>query len=64
MPVIHVNRVVDKKRIIGKKEVQGGGGEAQKVADPPKTLTVFPLTLHWTWPQSLQCRGAWNRNQV
>jgi hypothetical protein len=33
MPVILVNRVVDKKRIIGKLEGQGGV-EAQGVADP------------------------------
>jgi hypothetical protein len=36
MPVIPVNRVVDPKRIIGKMEGRGGGGEAQEVADPPK----------------------------
>jgi hypothetical protein len=41
MPVIPVNMVVDKKRIIGKMEVQGGG-EAQRVADPPKK---YPLLL-------------------
>jgi hypothetical protein len=35
MPVILVNRVVDKKRMIGKMEGQRGG-EAQGVADPPK----------------------------
>jgi hypothetical protein len=35
MPVIPVNRVVGKKRIIGKMEGRGGGGEAQGVADPP-----------------------------
>jgi hypothetical protein len=34
MLVIPVNRVVDPKRIIGKMEGQGGG-EAQRVADPP-----------------------------
>jgi hypothetical protein len=34
MPVIPVNRVVDKKRIIGKMEDQGG--EAQGVTDPKK----------------------------
>jgi hypothetical protein len=33
IPVILVNRVVGKKRIIGKMEGQGGG-EAQRVADP------------------------------
>jgi hypothetical protein len=33
MPVIPVNRVVDKNRIIGKIEGQGGG-EAEGVADP------------------------------
>jgi hypothetical protein len=32
MPVIPVDRVVDKKRIIGKME--GRGGEAQGVTDP------------------------------
>jgi hypothetical protein len=35
MPVILVNRVVGKKRIIGKKEGQRGG-EAHGVADPKK----------------------------
>jgi hypothetical protein len=35
MPVIPVNRVVDKKRIIEKMEDRGGG-EAQGVADPQK----------------------------
>jgi hypothetical protein len=39
MPVIPVNMVVDKKRIIGKMEVQGGG-EAQRVADPPKISII------------------------
>jgi hypothetical protein len=34
MPVIPVNKVVDPKRIIGKKE-GWGGGDAQGVADPP-----------------------------
>jgi hypothetical protein len=33
VPVIPVNRVVHRKRIIGKMEGQGGG-EAQGVADP------------------------------
>jgi hypothetical protein len=32
MMVIPVNKVVDPKRIIGKMEVRGGGGEAQWVA--------------------------------
>jgi hypothetical protein len=32
--VISVNRVADKKRIIGKMEGRGGG-KAQGVADPP-----------------------------
>jgi hypothetical protein len=35
MPVISVDRVVNKIRIIGKMEGRGGG-EAQGVADPPK----------------------------
>jgi hypothetical protein len=43
MPVIPVNRVVDPKRIIGKKG--RGGGEAQGVADPPpptkKSFTII-----------------------
>jgi hypothetical protein len=39
MPVIPVNRVVDKKRIMGKMEGRGGG-EAQEVADPPKILAL------------------------
>jgi hypothetical protein len=34
-PVIPVNKVVDLKRIIGKMEGRGGGGEAQGVADSP-----------------------------
>jgi hypothetical protein len=34
MPVIPVNKVVDTKRIIGKKLEGRGGGEAQGVADP------------------------------
>jgi hypothetical protein len=33
-PDILIDRVVDKKRIIGKMEGQGGG-KAQRVADPP-----------------------------
>jgi hypothetical protein len=36
MPVILVNKVVDPKRIIGKKMEGQGGGEAQGVADPPQ----------------------------
>jgi hypothetical protein len=35
MPVIPVNRVVDMKRIMEKREGQGGG-EAQGVADPKR----------------------------
>jgi hypothetical protein len=35
LPVIPVDRMVDKKRIIGKMEGRGGG-EAQGVADPKK----------------------------
>jgi hypothetical protein len=38
MPVIPINKVVDPKRIIGKMEGQGGGGEAQGVADPKKEV--------------------------
>jgi hypothetical protein len=37
MPVIPVDRVVNKKRIIGKMEIQGGG-EALGVSDPLKKL--------------------------
>jgi hypothetical protein len=44
MPVILVNKVVDPKRIIRKK-MEGQGGEAQGVAEPPPTnikkLTIF-----------------------
>jgi hypothetical protein len=40
MPVIPVNRVEDKKRIIGKMEGQGGG-EAQGVADPKNAQASF-----------------------
>jgi hypothetical protein len=36
MPVILVNKVVDKKRIIGKKKGRGGGKEHGVVAHPPK----------------------------
>jgi hypothetical protein len=36
MPVIPVNRVVGPKRMIGKMVGIGGGGEAQRVADPKK----------------------------
>jgi hypothetical protein len=44
MPVIPVDRVVDKKRIIGKMEGLGGG-EAQWVADPPpRNYKVKKLT--------------------
>jgi hypothetical protein len=39
MPVIPVTRVVDKKRIIGKIEGQGGG-ETQGVADPKKEINA------------------------
>jgi hypothetical protein len=35
MTVIPVNRAVDKKRMISKREGQEGG-EAQRVADPPQ----------------------------
>jgi hypothetical protein len=37
MPVILVNRAVDTKRIIGKLEGRGGG-KAQGVVYPPKSL--------------------------
>jgi hypothetical protein len=37
--VIMVNKVVDLKRIIGKMEGQGGG-EAQGVADPQKSIKL------------------------
>jgi hypothetical protein len=36
-------RVVDTKRMIGKMEDRGGGGEAQGVADPKKMFN--PVTL-------------------
>jgi hypothetical protein len=42
LPVILVNKVVDPKRIIGKKEGQGGG-EAQGVADPPPKINRLLL---------------------
>jgi hypothetical protein len=38
MPVIPINRVVGKKRIIVKMEGQSGGLEAQGVADPKKCM--------------------------
>jgi hypothetical protein len=41
MPVIPVDRVVDKKRIIGKMKGQGGG-DAQRVADP-KNNNIGPF---------------------
>jgi hypothetical protein len=40
MPVILVNRVVDKKRIVGQMEGQVEGGEAQGVADPKKSASA------------------------
>jgi hypothetical protein len=40
MPLIAINKVVDQKRIIGKKEGRGGG-EAQRVADPKKRIKKF-----------------------
>jgi hypothetical protein len=43
MPVILVDRGVDKKRIIAKKEGQGGG-EAQGVADPKNKQKTLPTT--------------------
>jgi hypothetical protein len=43
MPVIPVDRAVDKKRIIGKMEGQGGG-EAQGVADQKKVGLSFIST--------------------
>jgi hypothetical protein len=57
MPVILVDRVVDKKRIIGKMEGRGGG-EAQGVDDPPPPkkksdksamrLNCLPYDNKWT----------------
>jgi hypothetical protein len=47
MPVIPVNRVVDKKRIIGKRRAKGG--ERHKGLQkrlPPYTLAGFDLTTH------------------
>jgi hypothetical protein len=41
MPGIPVDRVFDKKIIIG--EMEGQGGKAQGVADPPKSLKPFAL---------------------
>jgi hypothetical protein len=35
LPVIPVNKVVDSKRLIGKREGRGGG-EAQEVTEPKK----------------------------
>jgi hypothetical protein len=40
MPVIPVDRVVDKKRIIEKMEGRGGG-QAQRVSDPQKTNVLM-----------------------
>jgi hypothetical protein len=54
LPVILVNMVVDPKRIIGKME--GQGGEAQGVADPPPPkknfidylkLVYYYISLHY-----------------
>jgi hypothetical protein len=42
LPVISVNGVVDKKRMIGKMEGQGGG-MAQGVADLKKTKAMYLL---------------------
>jgi hypothetical protein len=46
MPVIPVDRVVDKKRIIRKMEGQGGEGEAQGAATPPKKYFTLEPILH------------------
>jgi hypothetical protein len=43
MPVISVNKVVDKKRIIGKMEGQGGG--AQGVAGPTRRKEFHALII-------------------
>jgi hypothetical protein len=45
MPVIPVNRLVDKIKIIGKNEGRGGG-EVQGVADPPPTHTHQKYVFH------------------
>jgi hypothetical protein len=50
MPVIPVNRVVDKKRIIGKNEGRGGG-EAQRVADPKKHCSYTTSARHFVFPK-------------
>jgi hypothetical protein len=39
MPAIPVNRVVDTKRIIRKREGHGGR-QAQGVSDPPKKVSI------------------------
>jgi hypothetical protein len=54
MPVIPVDRVVDKKRIIRKREDRGGG-DAQGVADPKNFnfFTLFGSTLFYHGHTSL-----------
>jgi hypothetical protein len=51
MPAIPVDRVVDKKIIIGKMEGQGGG-ESQGVSDPKKEKTTIS---HW-----MKIRPIWS----
>jgi hypothetical protein len=46
MLVIPVDRAVDPKRIIGKMEGQGGGGEAQGVADPKSLIYTIRQMLY------------------
>jgi hypothetical protein len=48
MPVIPVDRVVDKKKIIGKMEGQGRG-EAQGATDTKKTLPIYICSLLYIW---------------
>jgi hypothetical protein len=61
MPVIPVNRVVDKKRIIVKNGGQGGGGEEQGVADSNKIPEIyfFKYLVSKTAFRWSQLRGAY-----
>jgi hypothetical protein len=48
MPVIPVNKVMDKKRILGKTEGQGGG-KAQGVADKKMVFGTFGVFPQQPW---------------
>jgi hypothetical protein len=54
IPVIPVDRVVDKNRIIGKME-GGGGGEARWVADQKRTIMLRNVGYAWRFSTLDRC---------